>query len=106
MHPFATAPHRRESAAGQDGIALVLAMIFSILLYILVAELVVAGRMVRATGENDALLARMRTQMRYQLQEAESQLLGDLAGAAEEEAGAGGAGALGGALGGAAGAPA
>lgn len=103
MPSSARAPRRSAPAAGQDGIALVLAMIFSILLYILVAELVVAGRMVRATGENDALLARMRTQMRYQLQEAESQLLGDLAGAAEEEAGAGGAGALGGALGGAAG---
>ncbi|MBL9077813.1 MAG: general secretion pathway protein GspK [Planctomycetes bacterium] len=90
--------------ADERGIALVLALIFSILLYILVAELVVAGRMVRATGENDALLARMRSQMLYQLAEAEDQLLTDLAGSAGGEEGAGGmADALGGALGGAGG---
>lgn len=82
--------------ADERGIALVLALIFSILLYILVAELVVAGRMVRATGENDALLARMRQQMLYQLTDAEDQLLQDLAGGA---AGGGeGGGALAGAM--------
>jgi len=64
-------------------------MIFSILLYILVAELVVSGRLLRMTGENDALLARMRNQMDYSLVEIEEMLLSDLAGqAAEEEAGA------------------
>ena len=69
--------------------ALVLTMIFSILLYILVAELVVSGRLLRMTGENDALLARMRNQMDYSLVEIEEMLLSDLAGqAAEEEAGA------------------
>jgi len=80
----------------ERGVALVMALIFSILLYILVAELVVSSRMVRATGENDALLARMRTQMQYQLGEAEEKLLSDLAGdaAAGGEA-AGGLGALG-----------
>lgn len=87
----------------ERGIALVLALIFSILLYILVAELVVAGRMVRATGENDALLARMRQQMFYQLGEAEDQLLQDMAGQAAGEGGGGAggsgeAGALAGAL--------
>ncbi|MEO6594304.1 MAG: hypothetical protein ABIP94_06090, partial [Planctomycetota bacterium] len=80
-----------------------LTLIFTILLYILVAELVVAGRMVRATGENDALLARMRTQLVYQLDDAERQLLEDMAGAAAGAEG-GGAGGLAGALGGAAGA--
>ncbi|MEC7584071.1 MAG: hypothetical protein VYE77_07120 [Planctomycetota bacterium] len=64
-------------------------MIFSILLYIIVAELVVSGRMLRMTGENDALLARMRNQIDYSLIEIEDMLLTDLAGqAAEEEAGA------------------
>jgi hypothetical protein len=87
------APPQREA-----GVALVLALIFSILLYILVAELVVAGRMVRATGENDALLARMRTQMLYQLHEAEDQLLQDLAGAAANEGEGGGAEGLGNAM--------
>jgi hypothetical protein len=86
----------------ENGVALVLALIFSILLYILVAELVVAGRMVRATGENDALLARMRSQMIYQLGEADEQLLADLAGqAAAADGGGGGLDALGGGLAGA-----
>lgn len=95
-------PATGPSGARSDerGIALVLALIFSILLYILVAELVVAGRMVRATGENDAMLARMRTQMLYQLHDAEDQLLQDLAGQAAGEEG-GGAGGLPSALAGA-----
>ncbi len=84
-------PRPAPSGGGERGIALVMALIFAILLYILVAELVVSGRMVRATGENDALLARMRTQMLYQLADAEDQLLQDLAGqAADGEGGAGG----------------
>lgn len=78
-------------AEQERGVALVMALIFSILLYILVAELVVSSRMVRATGENDALLARMQTQMQYQLVEAEEKLLSDLAGqAAAGEEGMGG----------------
>ena len=87
---------------GERGVALVMALIFSILLYILVAELVVSSRMVRATGENDALLARMRTQMQYQLGEAEDKLLGDMAGqaAGEDPSAAGGLGALAGGAGG------
>ena len=95
------APRRTAAVVAPDdgqrderGVALVLALIFSILLYILVAELVVAARMVRATGENDALLARMRTQMLYQLTEAEQQLLGDLEGAGGEGEAGGGLGGL------------
>lgn len=86
-------PRPRES-----GIALILALIFSILLYILVAELVVSARLLRVTGENDALLARMRNQMDNTLAEVEDTLLSDLASAAAgEEGGAlGGAGAPGG----------
>ncbi len=102
---FRSSVARSPRAHGEGGVALVLALIFSILLYVLVAELVVAGRMVRATGENDALLARMRTQMAYQLNEAEAQLLADLASASAEGEGegGGGAGGLGGMLGGAGG---
>ncbi|MFN9706515.1 MAG: hypothetical protein ACK595_17070, partial [Planctomycetota bacterium] len=95
------APRRTAAVVAPDdgqrderGVALVLALIFSILLDILVAELVVAARMVRATGENDALLARMRTQMLYQLTEAEQQLLGDLEGAGGEGEAGGGLGGL------------
>ena len=87
------APSRASERNAEHGVALVLTLIFSILLYILVAELVVAGRMVRSTGENDALLARMRTQMLYQLDDTEEDLIQDLAGQAEEAGGgAGGAG--------------
>jgi hypothetical protein len=108
MHPTNLPPSGRSTDAiaaveSERGVALVMALIFSILLYILVAELVVSSRMVRATGENDALLARMRTQMQYQLGEAEDQLLSDLVGPADEGAEGGGAGGLG-ALAGAAGA--
>ncbi|HZN39167.1 MAG TPA: hypothetical protein VFD82_10215 [Planctomycetota bacterium] len=97
------APFRAKERDTEQGVALVLTLIFSILLYILVAELVVAGRMVRSTGENDALLARMRTQMLYQLADTEEDLLQDLAGQAEEAGGgAGGAGGAASALGAAA----
>lgn len=89
------------AGGGEDGIALILALIFSILLYILVAELVVSGRMIRATGENDALLARMRNQMVFQLAATEEDLLTDLGGQAAGDAG--GLGGLGGASGGAGG---
>jgi hypothetical protein len=80
--------HRHE----QQGVALILSLIFSILLYILVAELVVSARLLRVTGENDALLARMRHQMDNTLVEVQDELLADMASAAAgEEGGAGGA---------------
>ncbi len=79
----------------QQGIALILALIFSILLYILVAELVVSARLLRVTGENDALLARMRNQMDNTLAEVEDTLLTDLAGAAAGEESGGALGAMG-----------
>ncbi|MCA8964978.1 MAG: general secretion pathway protein GspK [Planctomycetes bacterium] len=85
--------------AAERGVALVLTLIFSILLYILVAELVVSSRMVRSTGENDALLARMRNLMVYQLGDVEQGLVDDLAGQMDQ---GGGSGGLGSALGGAA----
>lgn len=81
---MATDPRDRER-----GIALVLALIFSILLYILVAEIVVSGRLLFITGENDVLLARMRSQMEYTLVEVEDTLLGDLAGQAAAAEGGG-----------------
>jgi hypothetical protein len=81
----------------QQGFALVLALIFSILIYVLVAELVVSGRMLRMTGENDALLTRMRYQMDYVRNQIEDTLLSDMASAAAGQGGggAGGLGALG-----------
>ncbi len=79
----------------QEGFALVMVLILSVLLYVVVAELVTSARMSRFTGENDALLARMRNHMRYTLFQVEESLLDDLQSGAEE--GAGGAGPLGGA---------
>ncbi|MFK7742226.1 MAG: hypothetical protein AB8H80_18070 [Planctomycetota bacterium] len=111
MHTHRHKPHRQaapdaarfvrpQADRHEEGVALILALIFSILLYILVAELVVSSRMVRQTGENDALLARMRTQMTYQLGEAEDKLLADMAGDEGEGGDLGGGGeGLAGALG-------
>jgi len=90
----------------QRGFALVLTMIFAVMLYILVAELVVRGRMLRHTGENEALLARIHNQMQYKETDIEQSLLDDLAGAAAQGGDGGGSGlgqALGGAPGGSAG---
>ncbi|MFT7535346.1 MAG: hypothetical protein ACI85K_001298 [Hyphomicrobiaceae bacterium] len=92
LQPTSRSAHATAACESERGVALVMALIFSILLYILVAELVVSSRMVRATGENDALLARMRTQMQYQLLEAEEKLLADLVGQAEDMGGEGGGG--------------
>jgi hypothetical protein len=76
----------------ERGVALVLTLIFSILLYIIVAELVVSARLLRLTGENDALLARMRNQMDNTLAEVQDQLLTDLGGQAAASEGGGGSG--------------
>lgn len=61
-----------------EGMALVLVLIFTILLYVLTAELVTTARLARLTGENDALLARMRVHMQYTLTQAEEMLLDDV----------------------------
>lgn len=103
---FPTCSKPPAASADQRGVALVLTLIFAILLYILVAELVVTGRMVRATGENDALLARMQTQMAYVLGETLDELQQDLASAAAGGEGGSGGNPLGGALPGAASGPA
>jgi len=97
LQPSGRSSHATTASESERGVALVMALIFSILLYILVAELVVSSRMVRATGENDALLARMRTQMQYQLVESEEKLLADMVGQADDMGAEGGApGGLGG----------
>ncbi len=88
---------RMRGRADQGGVALILVLIFTVLLYVIVAELVTTARMSRLTGENDALLARMRSQADYTVQRVEELLLDDLMGAA---AGAEGAGGMADALGG------
>lgn len=65
-----------------------LVLIFTFLLYILITELVTGARLVRITGENDALMARMRNQMQYTLGQVRDSLLEDIAGSGEEGEGA------------------
>lgn len=94
--PSSHAPRPTE----ERGFALIMVLILSILLYVMIAELVTTARMARFTGENDALLARMRNHMRYTLSQVEEMLIDDKP--ADAGGGAGAAGGLGG-LGGAAG---
>ena len=84
----------RRTDSSESGIALVMVMIFTVLLYVLVAELVVTSRMQRLTGENEALLSRMRNHMAYTLAEIEEQLKDDLAAGAAEQGAAPGLGDL------------
>lgn len=84
----------RRPEREQQGIALILALIFSILLYIIVAQLVMSARLLRVTGENDALIARMSNQADNTFDEIQDTLLSDLAGAAAGQEG-GALGAIG-----------
>lgn len=84
-------PADHRSGDSQQGIALIMVLIFTILLYVMVAELVTTAQMQRLTGENDALLARIRNQMRYNLAEVYETLIDDArAAAAQADGGAGG----------------
>ena len=89
----------------ESGIALVLSLIFAILLYILVAELVVSGRMVRLTGENDVLNARQHYQIELTFKKVEAMLLDDLASQSSQGQQGGGGPLGGGPTGGPGGAP-
>ncbi|MHC4899537.1 MAG: hypothetical protein ACYTGW_20795, partial [Planctomycetota bacterium] len=90
----------------EQGVALVLVLIFSVLLFVIVSQLVVQARFHKRAGENDALLTRMNNQMQeVVLPQAEQNLIDDLTGGeagAMAEGGEGGLGGLGG-LGGAGG---
>ena len=88
-----TSPMRplTDRSRGEDGLALILVLIFTVLLYAIIAELVTSARSARLVGANDALMARMDNHMRYCQGEVEELLLGDLtASAAGDEGGAGG----------------
>ena len=80
----------------QQGFALVLVLIFTMLLFVLVTELVETAKKARLTGENDALLARMRNHQSYVLSQVEDSLRDDLEGGAAQSAAQGGAGGTGG----------
>ncbi len=89
----------------QQGVALVLVLIFSVLLFVIVSQLVVQARFYKLAGENDALLTRMNNQMlEVALPQVEQSLMDDLAGDEASALGEGGeAGGLGGLGAGAAG---
>lgn len=86
-------PAQRRS---EQGIALILVLIFTILLYAIVADLVTTARTARLVGENASLIARMDNHMSYCLSQVEELLLGDLAAAAAAGGGDGGGAAGGG----------
>jgi competence protein ComGC len=111
--PVKTSAQFRLRQSEEDGFALIMVVIFSVLLFVLVADLVTSAQMAHSTGRNDALLVRMENHMRLTLLEVEQSLKDDLEGG--DAAGLGGdplAGAMGasgaggeGAGGGAGGAP-
>jgi type II secretory pathway component PulK len=93
-----------RSRTDEQGMALIMVLIFTVLLYAMVSELVTTAQTARLTGLNDLLLARMRSHMDYVEQQVEQLLIDDLAAAGGEGDGAGGLGGIGG-LGGLGGAP-
>lgn len=90
---------RPTPTAEPRGMALVMVLIFTVLLYAMISELVITAQTARLTGQNDVLLTRMRGHMDFVLAQVEEMLLDDLASASE----GGGEGGLAGALGGAGG---
>jgi hypothetical protein len=80
----------------EDGVALILVLIFTVLLYAMIADLVTSARTARLTGEGDALLDRMRNHQDFVMVEVENMLYEDLAaasGAGDVPEGGDGAGA-------------
>ena len=94
MFPTCSLPQNRRS---EQGFALVLVIIFTVLLVAIVTELITTAKMARLTGENDALLSRMRMHMSYVLSQVEDALKDDLS-AGQAQAGAQGGGAAPGGL--------
>ena len=82
-------PPRQDEA----GFALILVVIFSVLLFTIVINLITTAQMASSTGRNDALMVSMENHLALTLVEIEQLLKDDLEGAAGE----GAAGALGGA---------
>lgn len=101
MRSVTSPPRAPRRPADERGMALVMVLIFTILLYAMISELVTTAQTARLTGENDVLVTRMRGHMDYVLAQIEETLLDDLAAASE---GSGAEGGLPGGLAGAAGA--
>ncbi|MGA1606534.1 MAG: hypothetical protein ACO4CT_06090 [Planctomycetota bacterium] len=80
----------RSPRPDQDGMALIMVLIFTVLLYAMTSELVTTAQTAKLTGENDVLIAQMRSHMRYVLGQTEETLLSDLAAGDQEAEGAGG----------------
>ena len=82
---------REPAPQHEQGMALIMVLIFTILLYAMVSELVTTAQTARLTGENDLLLAQMRNQMEYAESQVEDLLKTDLESASGGEGDAGGA---------------
>ena len=94
------APGSLVPGEAQRGVALILVLIFTVLLYALIADLVVTARSARLSGDGDALLDKMRNHMVTAVAESSQMLLDDMMAAAGLEEGEGAEGAGGGLLGG------
>ncbi|MDA0375006.1 MAG: type II secretion system protein GspK [Planctomycetota bacterium] len=104
MQPPRASTTARPSQPQQEGMALIMVLIFTVLLYAMTSELVTTAQTAKLTGENDVLIARMRSHMRYVLGQTEEALLSDLA-AGDQEGAEGAGGLTGGLPGGAGGLP-
>ena len=78
--------------SGEAGVALIMVVIFTMLLIVLVADLVITARMARSTGQNDALMARMDNHISLTLIEVLQELKDDLEGGGLDGMGAAGGG--------------
>ncbi|MFO1053018.1 MAG: type II secretion system protein GspK [Planctomycetota bacterium] len=84
--------HSPVCRPAESGMALLMVLILSILLYAMVTELVTTSQTAQIVGENQLVLARMRNQADYVLPQVEDLLLQDLQAAAAQSS-SGGAGA-------------
>lgn len=95
-----TPPSPKPRTNRESGMALMMVLILSILLYAMVTEIVTTSQTARLVGENELVLVRMRNQAEYVLPQVEELLLQDLQAAAAQGEEGGAAGAPGGAPGG------
>lgn len=81
-------PAQVVDGAPERGVALIMVLLFTVLLYVITAELVTSAQLARLSGENDILLAQMQSHTYFTLSQVEQSLKDDLAaGAAGGEGG-------------------
>ena len=78
----------------EGGVALILVLLFTVLLYVITAELVTSARLSRLAGENDTLLAKMQSHTWFTLTQVEQALKDDLTAGAASGGAEGGQGSV------------